>query len=133
MKSRVISLIFCLLLLTSADALAKGPVNQRPADIVDAKKVIPNLVLDMRYYTPHNFVGARVDGYEAPKCLLTRKAAEALAKVQKELAPFDLSIKVFDCYRPQRAVNHFIRWAKDINDTKAKAEFYPGGGQEKPL
>jgi D-alanyl-D-alanine dipeptidase len=61
----------------------------------------------------------------APKCLLTRQAAESLAKVQKELTPFSLSMKIYDCYRPQRAVNHFVRWAKEIDNTKTKKEFYP--------
>ena len=92
---------------------------------VDLKTVIPSLVLDMRYYGDHNFVGTRVDGYEAPKCLVTAPAAEALAKVQAELQEFSLSLKVYDCYRPQRAVDHFVRWAADIPDTKTRAEFYP--------
>lgn len=92
---------------------------------VDLKTVIPSLVLDIRYYSDHNFVGTRVDGYEAPKCLVTAPAAEALAKVQAELQEFSLSLKVYDCYRPQRAVDHFVRWAADLRDTKTRAEFYP--------
>jgi len=99
--------------------------DNTPEGFVDIKKVIPEAVLDIRYYSPHNFLGEKVDGYMAPKCLLTKETVDALAKVQKELAPFSLSLKIYDCYRPQRAVNHFVRWAKDINNSKTKKEFYP--------
>ena len=124
MKTRFFLCLLCLLLLP-ASAAAQGLSAQRPPDFVDAKETMPTLALDIRYYTPHNFVGARVDGYQAPKCLLTKKAALALVAVQKELLPFNLSLKIYDGYRPQRAVNHFIRWAKDLNDAKTKTEFYP--------
>ena len=96
-----------------------------PQGFVDAKQAIPAIVLDIRYHSAHNFVGRPVDGYLAPKCILTRQAAAALKQVQKELESLSLSLKLYDCYRPQRAVNHFIRWAKDTADTKMKKEFYP--------
>lgn len=80
---------------------------------------------EMRYFGTENFVGARVDGYEAPACWLSRPAAEALARVQAEVQPFGLSLRVFDCYRPQRAVNHFARWAADPSATAMKASYYP--------
>lgn len=96
-----------------------------PSGFVDIQKVIPEVLLDMRYYGSHNFLGEKVDGYMSPKCLLTKETADALAKVQKELTPFSLSLKIYDCYRPQRAVDHFVRWAKDINNSKTKKEFYP--------
>jgi D-alanyl-D-alanine dipeptidase len=99
--------------------------GERPADFVDIQNVIPSVVLDIRYYGPHNFVGMKVDGYEAPKCFMTRKSAEALAKVQANLKTFSLSLKIYDCYRPQRAVDHFVRWASDVGDTKTMNEFYP--------
>ncbi len=86
---------------------------------------MPGLVVDMRYAGTHNFVGARVDGYAAPVCLLTKPAAQALALVQRDLAASGFGLKVFDCYRPARAVRHFIRWARDARDTRTKAEFYP--------
>jgi D-alanyl-D-alanine dipeptidase len=98
---------------------------ERPAAFVDATTLIPGLVVEVRYAGEHNFVGKRVDGYEAPVCLLTRPAATALAQVQGDLAERGLGLKVFDCYRPVRAVAHFMRWARDVRDTKAKAEFYP--------
>lgn len=98
---------------------------ERPKDFVDLSQIDPAIEIDMRYYSDHNFVGTRIDGYEAPVCLLTKKAADALANAESELKPFNLSLKVYDCYRPQRAVDHFDRWALNTSDTKMKAEFYP--------
>ena len=97
---------------------------QAPAGFVDAAAVVPGLVVDMRYFGDNNFVGERIDGYERPRCLLTAQAAEALARVQRDLSSRGLGLKVFDCYRPARAVAHFLRWAKRIDDVK-KAEFHP--------
>ncbi len=99
--------------------------NTRPNDIVDIETAVPSLLLDVRYHGPHNFIGEQVDGYRAPKCLITRKAAESLARVQGELKELSLSLKIYDCYRPQRAVDHFVRWAQDTSDVKTKGEFYP--------
>jgi D-alanyl-D-alanine dipeptidase len=118
----VLGLVFTPLFSYLAIGHAEG---NRPAGFVDVKDVVPSVLLDVRYFTAHNFVGTKVDGYNAPKCILTRKAAEALGGVQKDLEPFCLSLKIYDCYRPQRAVAHFVRWAKDIEDTKTKKEFYP--------
>lgn len=87
--------------------------------------VIPDIRLELRYATAHNFVGERIDGYQRPACILTRQAALALRKVQEELRRFGLGLKIFDAYRPQRAVDHFVRWARDLNDTRMKSEFYP--------
>jgi D-alanyl-D-alanine dipeptidase len=92
---------------------------------VDVKDIVPSIVLDIRYYTSYNFVGTPIAGYSAPKCLLTRKAALALERVQRELSGYSFSLKLYDCYRPKRAVDHFIRWAKDAKNTKMKKEFYP--------
>lgn len=99
--------------------------SERPDAFVEIREVIPDAILDIRYYTEHNFVGTRVDGYEAPKCYLTRDAAQALARVQADLTPFGFGIKIYDCFRPQRAVDHFVRWARDVQDTATKTEFYP--------
>ena len=102
-----------------------------PQGFVDAEHAIPAIVLDIRYHSAHNFVGRTIDGYLAPKCILTRQAAAALKQVQKELESLSLSLKLYDCYRPQRAVNHFIRWAKDTADTRMKKEFYPTVGKNR--
>jgi D-alanyl-D-alanine dipeptidase len=110
-------------LLIASPAAAQDAM---PADFVDAATVVPALVVDMRYFGSDNFIGERIDGYEHPRCLLAQPAAGALARVQRELAARGLALKVFDCYRPARAVAHFMRWARDLDDTKRKAEFYPG-------
>ncbi len=111
--------------LANQAAFAQNPPTERPAAFVDAATVVPGLTADIRYAGSHNFVGRPIDGYHAPRCLLTRPAADALAEVARDLAPRGLVIKVFDCYRPVRAVMNFMRWARDLNDTAAKSEFYP--------
>ena len=116
------TLVGFLLLWMTQDAGAQAPV---PAGFVDAATVVEGLVVDMRYFGDNNFVGERIDGYERPRCLLTAQAANALAGVQRSLAPRGLGLKVFDCYRPVRAVAHFLRWARRIDDVKRKADFYP--------
>ena len=95
-----------------------------PDGWVALSDVDPTVIQDMRYATPHNFVGRVVDGYERPRCLLTRKAAEALRGVQQQAKAKGYSLKVYDCYRPQRAVDDFIRWSHD-SDQRMKGEFYP--------
>lgn len=115
-------IIFIVQSLLSSDYRCESGM---PEGFVEAKEVTPFIQLDIRYYGSHNFVGKRIDGYNTLKCLLTREAAAALAKVQKELEASSLSLKIYDCYRPQRAVDHFVRRAKDIKDTKNKKEFYP--------
>ena len=118
MRALVLSLLFAVAACAHAAA-------ERADGFVDAARVVPGLRVEMRYAGAHNFVGRRVDGYEAPVCLLTREAAEALARVQAELASAGLGLRVFDCYRPQRAVADFARWAADLSDQSTKAEFYP--------
>ncbi|MFD9307578.1 M15 family metallopeptidase [Streptomyces sp. NPDC060048] len=88
-------------------------------------RVDPTIRQDMRYATDHNFTGAVVDGYEEPVCLLSRPAAEALRRAQREVLRSGYSLMVYDCYRPQRAVDRFVRWAGDGADQGTKAEFYP--------
>lgn len=87
--------------------------------------VIPDAILEIRYYSTYNFVGARIDGYEAPIAMMTRQAADSLKAAADELKAQGYRIKIWDAYRPQRAVDHFVRWAKDLNDTTMKAVFYP--------
>jgi D-alanyl-D-alanine dipeptidase len=114
--------LLLLLLLIAPSARAQAPV---PSGFVDAATVVDGLVLDMRYFSENNFVGEKIDGYERARCLLSAQAANALAGVQRGLAARGLGLKVFDCYRPQRAVAHFVRWARKIDDVRRKAEFYP--------
>ncbi len=116
---------YALAVLLSLSASPARAQEAPPAGFVDAAAVIEGLVVDMRYFGDNNFVGTRIDGYERPRCLLTRPAANALAAIQRDLAARGLGLKTFDCYRPVRAVAHFIRWAQRIDDVKRKAEFYP--------
>ena len=94
-------------------------------DFVDVRSLDPSIAADMRYAGSENFVGEPIDGYEAPKCLLSRAAAEVLVEVQSILRDDGFGLLVFDCYRPQRGVDHFVRWAKDTADLRTKAEYYP--------
>ena len=87
--------------------------------------VVPDAILEIRYYSTYNFVGERIDGYEAPFALMTREAADSLKIVSDELRAEGYRLKIWDSYRPQRAVNHFIRWAENLQDTAMKAIFYP--------
>lgn len=98
---------------------------QIPEGFVEVKTVIPDLDVELRYYSTNNFVGKPIDGYKANKLILTKPTAEALKKIQEELQNRNLCLKVYDGYRPQRAVNEFMRWARVLNDTINKSEFYP--------
>jgi D-alanyl-D-alanine dipeptidase len=92
---------------------------------VNITDVAPTIKLDIKYFTSDNFVGEAINGYLAPKCFLTKKSAYALKRVQDHVKKNGYSLLVFDCYRPQRAVNHFMRWAKDLGDLKTKTKYYP--------
>ena len=94
-------------------------------NFVDISKYIPNLILDVRYNGDYNFVGTKIDGYNAPKVYLTLEACNSLFKVNEEINKLGYQLKIYDGYRPQSAVEHFIRWAKDIDDIKMKDIFYP--------
>lgn len=109
------------ILATNAITIEKS----RPQNFVDVKKMIPDLQLDIRYYSPHNFVGRKINGYEEPVCLLTSPAAEALKSAENQLLTMGLTLKVYDCYRPQTAVNDFVNWANQVKNTVAQTEFYP--------
>jgi zinc D-Ala-D-Ala dipeptidase len=119
--------VFILLLisLSAPMSFAQPQAEGLPNGFVYVDKVVPGIVIELRYYTEHNFVGERIDGYLKPRCILTKEAANALLQVQEELKAFGLGLKIFDAYRPQQAVDHFVRWANNLEDTRTKAEFYP--------
>ncbi|MEF2965012.1 M15 family metallopeptidase [Paenibacillus sp. M1] len=99
--------------------------NKLPKGFVYLDEVIPNAQYDIRYYGDNNFIGTRVKGYEAPFAIMTSEAANALKKVNDDLEKQGYRLKIIDAYRPQKAVNHFIAWSKDPNDTLMKEQFYP--------
>lgn len=97
----------------------------RPNDFVDVSVEIPGIITDVKYFTEDNFVGKQIDGYQAPRILLTEKATIALERVQKQLLSEGFGLKIFDGYRPKRAVDHFVRWGKLEEDGKTKSIYYP--------
>ena len=105
------------------DLPPKRTVN--PAGFVRAADVVPEVIQDIRYYSDYNFVGRRIDGYEAPAALLTTAAAEALKAVGEEVGKAGYRLKIYDTYRPIQAVAHFMRWIRNPADTRLKADFYP--------
>lgn len=121
-KSR--QLIPLIVLIIGFWACQKGNTNL-PDGFVYLDDYVPHMVLDLRYHSTNNFVGDTIDGYLANKCIISTEAAMALKNVQEELRERGLGIKVFDAYRPQRAVDHFVRWAEDLRDTLMKPIYYP--------
>ncbi|MFF3403769.1 M15 family metallopeptidase [Streptomyces sp. NPDC002659] len=118
---------FRTLVVAAAAALSAhaGPEPTAPGEFVALRSVDATIIQEVRYTSRHNFVGAPVDGYRQPLCILTRPAARALHRAQSRLLRQGYSLKVYDCYRPQRAVDHFVRWARDLDDEAMKKEFYP--------
>jgi D-alanyl-D-alanine dipeptidase len=113
-------------LLTQQPALAQPELSiPIPTGFVHLTDIARSVRLEIRYHGSNNFLGRPVSGYHAPTCILSTSAARKLAQVQRALRPQGLSLKVFDCYRPQQAVNDFGLWAQDANDQKAKSEYYP--------
>jgi D-alanyl-D-alanine dipeptidase len=109
-------------LLTLAHAAHAG---SPPRGFVDAATVIPDLIVDMRYTTAQNFIGRPIPGYKAARCYLTKPAAEALKCAADGLRGRGYALKAYDCYRPQRAVNAFVAWGRDLRDQKMKQAYYP--------
>jgi D-alanyl-D-alanine dipeptidase len=106
----------------ASPAFAEGSL---PADFVYLRDVDPTIIQDMRYATANNFVGRVLAGYEAGECIVTRAVGAALRRVQQDLRPRGLSLKVYDCYRPQRAVDDMHAWAQDGRETPAQRRYNP--------
>lgn len=123
-----------LLLLSVGCSMAKDTesvqnhtkiLEEDASGFVLLSEAVPDAILEIRYYSTYNFVGDRIDGYEEPIALLTKEAAQALKQVSDDVKAKGYRLKIFDAYRPQKAVEHFSRWAKDIADTRMKPYFYP--------
>ncbi len=114
---RVVLFLFFILTTINSKELPKG--------FVYIKEQIPNIEIELRYNSTNNFLGKKVKGYNSNKAILTQKATKALKNIQKELNQFNLGLKIFDGYRPQKAVNNFVEWAKDLNNTLKKDKYYP--------
>lgn len=120
---RVITLLLILLLAVGAYSQKSKNAADRSGFVV-VSEVVPDVILEIRYYSTYNFVGTRIDGYKEPVALMTREAAAALKKVSDYVKSKGYRLKIYDAYRPQCAVSHFCRWAKDA-DTSMKRFFYP--------
>jgi len=123
MKLKLVLALFSLFINCSCQQ--KSENNQLAEGFVYLHRIDSSIPIHLKYITPDNFVGAPVDGYKNEVCICTEEAAKALKEVQKELQAKGWSLIVFDAYRPQKAVNHFMEWAKDLNDTLTKKKFYP--------
>lgn len=120
---KIKSACFCFMALFSV--LLGGTCMALPAGFVYLKEIDPSIIQDVKYFTDDNFIGRPIKGYEAAECILTQEAAQALSKLQQQLLLQHLSLKIYDCYRPQTAVNDFIAWSKDASDQKMKKDYYP--------
>ena len=105
--------------------LSPAAVQQGREYFVSLTEAVPDAILEIRYFSTYNFVGDRIDGYLAPTALLTHAAADSLRAVSDELMKQGYRLKIYDAYRPQEAVDHFVRWAANTKDTRMKYCFYP--------
>lgn len=121
----VLALALGGLVACATPAAQRADEPPMPEGFVRLSDVAPDIVQEIRYAGEHNFMGRPVNGYEAPQCWLTREAADALGQVQSAVKAQGYSLKVYDCFRPQRAVSDFVEWAKDPADDATRAEFYP--------
>lgn len=101
------------------------PKKGLPEGFLYADDVITDCIVDAKYAGTDNFMGTKADGYEQPLCVITKEAAERLVKAAAVLRENGYIMKFFDCYRPQRAVNHFMRWGGDIGDDRMKPIHFP--------
>ena len=103
----------------------KQKVIMDPSDFVVLADFVPGIIQEIRYYSTYNFIGDRIDGYEEPCALLTKEAARALKSVSNEMNVRGYRLKIFDAYRPARAVKHFVLWGIEDLDLRMKPYFYP--------
>ena len=105
-------------------------ISEDSSGFVSVSDADPDVILEIRYFSTYNFIGERIDGYISPVALLTKEAAGALRCASKDFMKMGYLIRVFDAYRPQRAVDHFVRWARDLEDVRMKKIFYPDVDKE---
>ena len=118
----------CLLLMISCRSINEQTTTTKTGDssqFVMLTDAVPDAILEIRYFGTYNFVGKRIDGYEQPTALLTRQAADSLRAVSDDVMRLGYRLKIYDAYRPQKAVDHFVRWVTAVEDTLMKRYFYP--------
>lgn len=104
--------------------VAANPTDDS-SGFVNVTDVVPDAILEIRYFGTYNFIGTRIDGYQEPTALMTKESADSLKAVSDELIQQGYRIKIYDAYRPQCAVDHFVRWGKNLDDTLMRPYFYP--------
>ena len=117
--------LFCIACATVRPAVPGIAPEADCSGFVTLTTAIPDAILEIRYFGTYNFVGTRIDGYRQPTALLTRQAADSLRAVSDEVMALGYRLKIYDAYRPQEAVDHFVRWAADVPDVRMKPYFYP--------
>ena len=110
---------------SSSETVEPVSPTEDKSQFVTLTDVVPDAILEIRYYGTYNCVGQRIDGYEEPKALLTKQAAEALKALSDDVRSQGYRLKIYDAYRPQKGVDHFVRWAEDLNAIEMKPYFYP--------
>ena len=135
MKKKYLWMLFAILAIVCSvsvltcnnnkEATLSVSPTDNSSEFVTLTDVVPDAILEIRYYGTYNFVGQRIDGYEEPIALLTKQAAKALKEVSDDVISQGYRLKIYDAYRPQKGVDHFVRWAQDISDIKMKPYFYP--------
>ena len=131
MKRTLLGMTATILAICSIIVSCKSKTKQTTQDIYDTSQfvtltdAVPDAILEIRYFGTYNFVGARINGYLEPTALLTKKAADSLKAVSDDVIKQGYRLKIYDAYRPQRAVDHFVQWAKAVEDTLMKKYFYP--------
>ena len=123
-RPRTVTVFLAIIFATTALGYCRAAASL-PEGFVYVEEIIPNIRVELRYLTSDNFIGRPVDGYIKSRCILTREAVDGLKRVQEELNRFGLGLKIYDAYRPQRAVSHFVRWAQDLDDARMKRVYYP--------
>ena len=113
---------FVLALALLLPAHAQAVMHEGFVHVTD---ICTNVILEIRYFSSYNFVGKRIDGYVAPQAILSEPAAKALCKAAASAEEKGYTFKIYDAYRPQAAVDHFVRWGMDAADTRMKSIFYP--------
>ena len=122
-RGGIILIIGCLITAGCTNKTAQDKEFEKAFVILT--DAVPDAILEIRYYGTYNFVGERIDGYLEPTALLTKEAAKALKAVSDDVIAQGYRLKVYDAYRPQNAVDHFVRWAQDVPDIRMKEYFYP--------
>ena len=135
MKKKILYLLLAIalpILLAYIGVRAVNYFQNRPScpeedssQFVTLTDVVPDAILEIRYFGTYNFVGERIDGYLEPTALLTREAADSLKAVSDDVKKLGYRLKIYDAYRPQKAVDHFVRWAENVPDTLMRQFFYP--------